>query len=235
MQSVTPVDSASDCRFLHGDVVRAIEETHGRGRLERPWHTFGEHGIALCIHLDMDQHPLFPIKLSSAAVALGIAALLEREGLRAAVKWPNDVLVNDRKIAGILIERPSMKGPLVVGIEVNVNTGSDEFLHAQLRVPATSMRIEAGRVFDVDSLLSRLLIQIEKVFERFDGKRASDAIKEEWSRFDALTGRQIQIRLMNGRHVEGCYLGITHQGALLLRDAQDTTIEFLAGDVTACR
>jgi BirA family biotin operon repressor/biotin-[acetyl-CoA-carboxylase] ligase len=199
----------------HGTVIVAEEQTAGRGRLDRTWISPRDEGLYVTALLR-------PGELAANAGLLGIAAgiaaagAVEDVGVPAArVKWPNDVWVEDRKIAGILVEardagRP--EGIFVVG--VGVNTGQTEFPDG-LRVPATSVRLVTGETPDLDEVLRRLLERFELwVDTLIDGKL--DAFDAAFAARDTLTGRRISF-ILSGEDVTGEVLAISPVLGVTLR------------------
>jgi len=143
--------------LARGTVLAARTQTAGRGRQQRTWQT--EPGRNLTFSF------LWRGRVSEAwvpslaqALSLGIATYIEGEGISAAIKWPNDILVSGRKISGILCERLGAGGDeaiVVAGIGLNVNMTPEEA--AKIEQPATSLRIETGAERSVESTLDGLL------------------------------------------------------------------------------
>ena len=212
----------------HGDVVRAVQQTAGRGRFQRVWVSPADRCLTLSVVLD----PL-RIGLLQAATrigALGVCTALEDQGLAPQVKWPNDVLIGMCKVAGILAEREGDKGPVILGIGLNVNTNREDITAAAFDYPTTSMAIEGARQYEVDAVCKALVAGIERTFDR----AAVDEhafVETEWRKRDALWGRDIRVKTQTGT-VAGEYLGLNPDGELLLRDAQGNERCFAAGDVT---
>ena len=141
-----------------GWVLAAREQTAGRGRYDRTW--VGQMGKNLTFSFLLLTRAEFP-RLSSLpmAVALATASALEAFEIDAQVKWPNDVLVGGGKICGILSEWCDLPHPegnrVVVGVGLNVNMEGNEA--ALFERPATSMRIETGRMYEVEAVLTQVL------------------------------------------------------------------------------
>ena len=130
----------------HGTLVVAEEQTRGRGRLRREWISYPNLGIYLSILL---RNPL-PVRIAPQSSYIGSLALVkmlrEEFGITASIKWPNDVLINGRKAAGILTETQSdqdFSRFIVMGIGINVNHSREE-MAGPFRYPATSIAIEVG-------------------------------------------------------------------------------------------
>ena len=166
-EQVTP----STQRLLEADapegaVAVADEQTEGRGRLGRRWHapagTALLFSIVLRPNVDPDRLPELSL-VAGRAVATAIAAVT---GLEPSLKFPNDVLVGGRKVAGILAE--ASEGRVVLGIGVNTNQTAAE-LPAEARLPPSSLRLEAGRAFDRSALLVEILDRLEREYDAWRG------------------------------------------------------------------
>ena len=210
----------------HGDVVQALEQGGGKGRRSRKWFT-PPGGLALSVVLDYpDQAEQAP--LLGQGAALGVALWLESQSLDGGLKWPNDVLIRHRKVAGVLSEARPAVGKAVVGLGLNVNIDEVETLRWQPRWPATSLLMETGRTFHLDDVRSGVLERCGDVLSRLaDG--GFEALREDWERLDAMTGQHLVIDSAQGR-LEGLYGGLDDDGRLLLiRGAK--TQEIAVGDV----
>ena len=178
----------------HGTLVTAAEQTAGRGRQGRTW--VAPAGLALlCSTVIRDPPRLLPL-------AAGVA-VAEVAGEEAAVKWPNDVWLAGRKVAGILVEGRPQERWAVVGIGLNVALRRSDF-PAELRETATTLGLEPG---DVEPVLDRLLRSLER-WVAADGAAVLDVVRSR----DALLGRHIR---WNGG--EGEAAGIDDAGRLLIR------------------
>ncbi len=189
-----------------GLVVVAEEQTAGRGRLDRSWVSPPRAGLTLSVLLrpDLPADRLAWVPLwGGLAVA---AALREQAGLDAVLKWPNDVLVAERKVAGLLAEVP-VDGVVVLGVGLNVTTTREE-----LPVPgATSMALEGASTVDRDTVLRAVLRSLTGVL----GQASPQAYRDRCSTL----GRQVRIELPGGRSVSGTAEGIDDAGRLLVDGA----------------
>lgn len=203
----------------HGTLVTADEQTAGRGRQGRQW--VAPPGSALLMSLilrDLDERQtLMPL---AAAVAVCEAAE-ELADVACAIKWPNDVWVEGRKLAGILIEGRPQERWVVLGIGVNVHTGREQFPE-ELRGSATSIAAEAGAggAPSTEELLTALLGALERRLAD-----PPDALLEAWRARDALRGQTIR-----WQHGTGIALGVDADGSLLVETADGTTT-LAAGEV----
>lgn len=151
-------DLIRDGGYPHGTVAVAEHQTAGRGRSGRRFEDAPSTAVLASVLLRPPQ--LMPLPQLSLVAGLAVAAAIESEtGLSSLVKWPNDVLCDGRKVAGILLE--SSAGEVVCGIGINVN--QEEYdLPPLTRTPATSLRIAAGRPFDRGVVLASVLVELER-------------------------------------------------------------------------
>jgi BirA family transcriptional regulator, biotin operon repressor / biotin---[acetyl-CoA-carboxylase] ligase len=177
----------------HGTLVTAAAQSAGRGRQGRTWSAPPGHALLMSVVL-REPRPLLPL---AAAVAVAAAA-----GDGALIKWPNDVLVDDRKVAGILAEGRPQEGWAVLGIGVNVALRVAD-LPAELHATAGTL---GRKPADVEPFLANLLTEIERVLDL-----APERMLESWRSRDALLGRPV--RWSGG---EGTAAGIDGEGRLVV-------------------
>ncbi|NPB07054.1 MAG: biotin--[acetyl-CoA-carboxylase] ligase [Aquificae bacterium] len=202
--------------YPSGTVLVADRQTAGRGRRGRRWLS-DEGGLYFSFLLRPE---LFP-ELLPLPVVLGLAVcrLLENEGLRPSLKWPNDVYLSGRKLCGILTE--VSKSGLVVGVGLNVNqTSFPEGLNA------TSLKLETGRTLDRKELLLKLLKSFSEELGRFRQEGFKGLRKEA---VDRLLWLGEEVKLSDGR--TGKLAGLSERGGLLLLTERGLE-EVLSGELT---
>jgi BirA family biotin operon repressor/biotin-[acetyl-CoA-carboxylase] ligase len=205
-----------------GAVVSADAQERGRGRLGRRWHSGG--GLALSVVL---RPSLPPAQLPPVTLAAGVALAetIAQFGARAALKWPNDALVDGKKVAGILTETATRGGRvehLIVGIGVNLRVAQfpDE-------LAAIAGSLDAARA----PFAAALCLALERWYERFlDGGAAS--VVDGWKRFAAFFGRRVEVSAGSER-IAGIAEDLAADGALLLRDEAGHVHRLHAGEL-AC-
>ena len=211
-----------------GTVVTASHQTSGRGRRGRRWVDAGGESLLMSIVLRPPVSPNRAPQLSLVGAVAVADALRACAGVRAAIRWPNDVMVGERKICGMLPEaatpRPGALGHVVLGIGLNVNQA--EF-PAPLCDLATSVRIETGRMTAIGEILEGVLSALDRWYGRFL-TAGLDGIREAWLERAQSIGRRA--RAADGR--EGVAVDLGHDGALVLRTDSGETLRVLAGDVT---
>jgi len=209
----------ADAGAPHGTLVTADEQTVGHGRQGRSWSAPPGASILMSLLLrDLDPvHALLPL-----AAAVAVCETCECEGSvlgKCAIKWPNDVWIDRRKAAGILVEGRPQEGWAVVGIGLNVNVRPEDF-PPELRKTATSLAIASDRELALEPLLRALLRRLDSLLGQTE-----QAILAAWRERDALRGERV--RWAGG---EGTAAGVDDAGALLVET--DTGTQRLdAGEV----
>ena len=197
----------------HGTLVTAGEQTAGRGRQGRQWVAPPGRALLMSVVLNVDgRTPLVPL---ATAVAI-CHAFPQADG----IKWPNDIWVGGRKLAGILVEGRPQDGWAVLGIGLNVATEPDEFPD-ELRETATSLKASGSDVATPREALEVLLPVLDAWLEA-----PADTVLNEWRERDALRGRRI-----SWAGGEGVAAGVGDDGSLLV-ETDDAGVQSLhAGEV----
>lgn len=189
-----------------GAVAAAGHQTAGRGRLGRRWEA--PHGTALTFSVLLRPPPGAPVQQLSLVAGLAVAETVEEAlELSAQIKWPNDVIVDRRKVAGILAE--ARDGIVVLGIGLNVNQTREQ-LPADARAPAGSLRTVDGEERELVPLLADILARLEQQYEAWSSG-GLDAVFDGIGSRDFLRGRRVRV---NGR--EGVAGGLDREGRLLV-------------------
>jgi BirA family biotin operon repressor/biotin-[acetyl-CoA-carboxylase] ligase len=216
-----------------GLAIVAAEQTAGRGRLQRAWSSPKGAGLYFSILLRPSLTPnRWPLITFVAALATA-DALLEGGNVRIDIKWPNDLLVNERKICGILaeaIETPAGRA-VVVGIGINLTNGA---FPRELVDVATSVAKESGKQPEREAILTALLSALGRWYALLHEADGAEKIVAAWSsRSSYATGKLVQVT--NGDEVlQGMTRGLENDGALRLETAQGIQV-IRAGDVTSVR
>jgi len=211
-----------------GTAVVAEEQTAGVGRYQRPWHSEPESGLYVSIVL---RQSLAPEALPLITMALGLAtvdAITKSTGLVCDLRWPNDVLMHDKKCAGILTELDG--AAIIAGIGINVNHSQ---FPAELNEIATSLRIESGSAQSRESLLAELLLAIDS-FCTILQEKGNQAVLEMFSEASSyIRGRRVQVDCGDSI-LEGTTAGLTPSGFLNLLDDRGQEHVIIAGGVRPC-
>jgi BirA family biotin operon repressor/biotin-[acetyl-CoA-carboxylase] ligase len=215
-----------------GTAVVAERQTAGRGRLGRQWHSPA--GVNLYCSVILRPR-LAPAAVPRLALVAGVAvavAVEETAGRRPAIKWPNDVLLDGRKVAGVLTEMDAeveRVAHVIAGIGVNLNAPRTAF-PPDLRAKATSLRLATGRPVDRAAFTGRLLAALEARYDRFVSEGFA-SVRAEWESYSCLTGAEVCVAAPEGEQ-RGRALGLDADGALRLRTAAGAEVRIVAGEVT---
>jgi BirA family biotin operon repressor/biotin-[acetyl-CoA-carboxylase] ligase len=209
-----------------GTVIIAGEQTGGRGRLKRAWLS-PKGNIALSIILYPSLSYLSSlIMLASLAVVHSIESAT---GLKPQVKWPNDVLINGKKVCGVLIESDVQRTKVnysIIGIGINVNLGLASF--PEIQPVATSLSDELRKEVSRLSLVRHLLVEVERLYLTLS---AGGSLYEEWQSSLVTLGKKV--RVTAGETIyEGVAESVAKDGSLLLRGLDGKLTKIVAGDVT---
>ncbi len=211
-----------------GAVVIAEEQNRGRGRFDRRWVSPPLQNLYLTALLRPKQGQL-PFVNMAAALAVH-QTVEEATGARATVKWPNDVRVGGKKLAGILVETEFEGAELdhaLVGIGLNVNL--DVSAHPEIAETAASLRSVAGREFEREAALETMLSNLGAWYARV---KRGEALTSEWTATLDTLGRHIQLRWKE-RTFEGLAESVDDQGSLVLLRADGGRVTVTAGEVTS--
>lgn len=196
-----------------GLVIFAEYQTAGRGRSGSRWFAKKGKDVLFSVVLCGIE---FPAELLSLCSALAVAEALGTVGKREArIKWPNDVLLGGRKVAGILVEsrKYGYGEGYIVGVGVNCNQSSEDFPQ-QLRQTATSLKIEQNRKVDRISVSRRIISSLDYWISR--AGREEEKLLENWKKHSMLLGERVTV-VCNGKNFSGNCLGIDPQKGLILQ------------------
>ncbi|WP_299737932.1 biotin--[acetyl-CoA-carboxylase] ligase [uncultured Rossellomorea sp.] len=214
-----------------GTLVIADEQTAGRGRLMREWHSSKGTGIWMSLILK----PLLPPQKAPqftliTAVAV-VQAIEEATELHPQIKWPNDILIDGKKVTGILTELQAESdkiNSIIIGIGMNVNHTKEHFPD-ELQTIATSLAIEQGDTLSRSEIVQKVLERIEALYSIYM-KEGFTPIKLLWESYAISIGKKIRARTINGT-IEGRALGITDEGVLKIEDTTGTVHQIYSADI----
>lgn len=209
-----------------GTIVVTDEQTAGKGRMGRAWLSpRGSLALSIILYPSLVNLP-YLIMLASLAVVHSIEAITD---LKSQIKWPNDVLINGKKVCGILIESSVRGGTVdyaVIGIGLNVSLELVNF--PDISLTATSLSDELGREVPRLSLIRQLLAETEKLYLTLP---AGESIYREWR--DSLVTLGQKVRVRSGKMTyTGTAESVATDGSLLLRHPDGSLTRIVAGDVT---
>jgi BirA family transcriptional regulator, biotin operon repressor / biotin---[acetyl-CoA-carboxylase] ligase len=215
-----------------GTAVIADSQTGGKGRLGRSWHSpRGANiytSVILCPKMESSEVSRIPI-MTGVAVA---EVLDDYCPGKISLKWPNDVLLNDKKVCGILsaAKITDMKIDFIVlGIGINVNMSGNQFSE-EIRGTATSLFVETGREFSREDLIISLYENLEKWYKQLT-LNGFGGIKEKWLNMTPMFGQKVEV-VFKDEIIAGKAAGLDDDGSLILVDERNKEIKVIAGDAT---
>lgn len=214
-----------------GLVVIADRQSAGKGRMGRQWASPGGVNLYASILLRPPIPPFEAPRLTFLSAVAVCRAIKRSCDLRATVKWPNDILVQGAKVAGLLNEMSSETDRVhyvVLGIGVNLNMQADQF-PADLRYPATSLALASGKPVARLDFIRALLQEIDGLYQLYL-EQGSAPILSAWTELCDLAGKPV-LADCHQVQIEGIMVGLAEDGALLVRTTTGKIESIYAGDV----
>ena len=210
-------------------LVVADEQTMGRGRMDRPWFTPPKTALAFSLILrpTYAEKPLLSRTVGLAALAL--TDVLQTLNLDPQIKWPNDILLNGRKLAGVLIEATWFEDEvqsIVIGMGINIAKRSVPSTDI-LGIPATSLENMLGYIPDRNVILHATIANIIALRPHM----GTDSFLSSWEKKLAYYGRQVRVEMGGEKSISGKIVGLESDGSLKIRDDDGKTISVRFGDV----
>ncbi|MFZ5943808.1 MAG: biotin--[acetyl-CoA-carboxylase] ligase [Bacillota bacterium] len=215
-----------------GTVIVAESQSRGKGRLGRLWASPAGQGIWASIILRPSILPTLAPQIT-LVMAVGMAKALNKiEGIEAKIKWPNDILVNNRKVAGILTELSAeieRINYIVIGIGVNVNQDINDFPE-EFRENAISLKEAVGMRLSRVKILQWMLEEIEKTYHYYLAEGLKP-ILAEWRNYSLTIGREVEV-IMGNERIKGSAVDVGDDGSLIVKDENNIMHKIIAGDVS---
>lgn len=221
-----------------GTVVIADSQTSGRGRLGRAWNSAQKAGIWMSVVLRPAIAPEDVQVITIAASVAVVSAIKRVAGIEAGIKWPNDIILDRKKVCGILTEMNSEMERvnfLILGIGINVKQDPEEFPE-ELRSKGTSLRAHAREKgialeeFDRNRLIKALLSELERLYSKISCGRTAEII-DRWKKHSVTLGKEVRISARN-YECSGIAVDITDDGKLVVNCADGVTREVLSGEIS---
>lgn len=221
----------SDLYALEGLVVYADEQTAGRGRLERVW----EGGTPGQLYCSFVLKPDLPVELVSTItlwIGLALCRVLKRLKLPdVSIKWPNDVLVQGKKVCGILCEMKAesmKKYAIVAGIGVNLN-GTAKQYSQELHSKAATLEELSGINFNRDHFMDDLLDEVDQIFTDLTSSKISGLVSE-WNELSSSLGKRVEYEYKNHK-MQGMIDALDEKGNLIIQSDSGEKIHLLSGEI----
>lgn len=218
-----------------GSLVIAGEQRRGRGRLGKKWLSAPGAGLTFS-YIARPAVKTSEVPRLTLVAGLAVAnAIEEQTGLITAIKWPNDILIKGRKVAGLLCEfhgsSPRAEAPaVIIGIGINISSSEADF-PPELRQKATSLILAGAREISPAALLISIVRHLEEQLQRMETKGFS-AILVDWRQKDATKGKRMSWVDTGGRVVEGVSRGPDGEGVLQIIQDSGRIVRVLSGDLS---
>ena len=217
----------SDHPAEQGLIVLADSQTDGKGRLGRTWHSAPRTGVYISTLIRPN---LPPEQLPILTLMAGLATVIAVNGFtsnHAQLKWPNDILLNEKKIAGILCEYyPKNIPAVIIGIGINVNQTQ---FPTDIKEIATSLKLETGKEINRTALIKQLITQLDFQYSELKKYKVGTLIKN-WTRHTDLFGKTITLK-KSSQSITGKAIGLDNLGRLIITNESGEETAFDSGEV----
>ncbi len=215
----------------HGTIVVADKQTRGRGRVGRDWKSYNGEGLWFSVVLRPDLEPEYIQIVTLAAAVAVVEGIFENQGIVCGIKWPNDIILNNYKLGGILTElsaEPEHINYVVVGIGINVNQDENGF-DDDIKNKATSLKLHTGKCSSRVRLLESILSKFEQIYsEVIQGK--TQEIINTWGKYSVTLGKEVKI-ILKGTEYIGLAQSITEDGKLIVKCNDGEVREISSGEI----
>lgn len=216
----------------HGTVVMALEQTKGKGRLGRIWHSPAGQNLYISTVIRPSIAPREASLLTLLCAVASARTLRQSTGAEVSIKWPNDLMIDGHKLGGILLEMRADQDSvhyLVAGIGINVNLSKRD-LPAELRATATSLKMATGKPWRIAPLCAALLDEIAQMLGEFQSSgRAS--VLEAWRGLNCTLGKPVRVLGPGGGQVRGMAMDIDDEGRLIVATEAGGVEHIGSGDI----
>lgn len=204
----------------HGLVIIADAQTAGRGQYQRAWQAPSGSSVLMSVLLFPPPEQRRPALLTAWAAVSVCATIRQTTDVAATIKWPNDVLIDGKKVCGILCEAGVQH--IVAGIGLNVRQAADDF--EKMGLPdATSLAAVSGNAIDLDGVIVRLIQNLDDGYQRL-AKGETAALETAWRDGIGLVGQRVRMEMMDGSEILGHLCEIGFDGIVLRQDEKLTTL-----------
>ena len=214
----------------NGSVVVAEKQTAGRGRSGKSWESpLGGVWLSVILTPDVDYSK---IPLITLATGVAVAKALERIGVEnPEIKWPNDIMINGKKVCGILTEGVtnfnSIKN-VIIGVGIDANLSIEDF-PKELQAKTTSLEIELERKINENLLIKIFLEELEQTIELFNSE-AYEEILMEWRKRSYTIGKIVEVKKPHKKPYDGYAIGISKEGALIVEKNDGSLEKVISGE-----
>lgn len=214
-----------------GTLVLAEQQNAGRGRMGKHWHSPKGKGVWMSLVLRPTIPVHFTPQLTLLTAVAVCRAIRKAAAVPAAIKWPNDILIDGRKVCGILLESFAEDERLrcvIAGIGISANLEEDDYPEP-LKPIATSLRIVSGRKVDRTELIALVMEEFERLYELYQDK-GFEPIRTAWEALTMSLGGKVRANTPKGT-VEGTALSIDEMGALIVQTSDGAEVKLYSAEI----
>jgi BirA family biotin operon repressor/biotin-[acetyl-CoA-carboxylase] ligase len=219
-------------KFEEGTVIISEKQTKGRGRSGKKWESpLGGIWLSLILRPKINQSKSSLITLATGVAVANTIKSFNIDNVE--IKWPNDILINEKKVSGVLTEAVAKLNTIeyiVVGVGIDANLDID-IMPKDLQKGSTSISNELNKQIDEVEVIVKFLEEFEKVFLEFTSEKYENILKE-WRRESYSIGKYVNIREPFGKSFDGYIVGINKEGVLIVEKADGTLEKVLSGEYT---
>ncbi|MDU1442994.1 MAG: biotin--[acetyl-CoA-carboxylase] ligase [Clostridium cochlearium] len=215
-----------------GTVIISELQTSGRGRLGRDWYSPSGNGIYMSTILKPDVDPVNASKITQIAAA-ALCKSFNEFGIKSYIKWPNDIIVNNKKVCGILTEMDAELNQInyiILGIGINVNMEKGSF-PKEINNIASSLKIESGLHVNRQKLISSILNNFEILYNEYLYKKNISSSIKICKENSIILGREIKI-IKGNETLQGTAIDIDDEGVLIVKDKNGNLNKIISGEVS---
>ena len=214
----------------NGSVVISERQTKAKGRSGKSWESpLGGIWLSIILNPNVDYSKL---PLITLATGVAVAKTLERVGIEnPEIKWPNDIIINDKKVCGILTEAVTKFNTIenvIIGVGIDANLNLADFPE-ELQDGTTTLQIELGRAGNENLLIGMFLEEFEKIANLFIEEKYEDILKE-WRKLSYTIGKIVEVRTPFNKNYDGYVVGINKEGALIVEKIDGTLEKVISGE-----
>lgn len=227
--NTTAKNFAAAGKIDSGTIIAARLQTGGRGRAGRTWLSDKDTNLTFSLFWTTKSENYISLPL---VIAVAVANSLKALSLNPCLKWPNDILVNGRKICGILCETLSETPqdlPVIIGIGLNVNMPPKQA--ERIDQPCTSIYMETGQKYSPEAILENIAGQLEIILDDFN-RLGFAAIKDRWLEMSIPVGTAVDVRENDSTQWQGAFKGIDDIGRVLLETDSGQIKTFLSANIS---
>lgn len=214
----------------NGSVVISEKQTDARGRSGKAWESpIGGIWLSIILQPNVDYSKL---PLITLATGVAVAKALEKIGIEnSEIKWPNDIMINDKKVCGILTEAVTKFNTIenvIIGVGIDANLNIEDFPE-ELKNGTTTIANELGRKEDENTIIRIFLEEFEKISEQFNNEGYEDILKE-WRKRSYSIGKIVEVRHPFNKNYDAYVVGIGKEGALIVEKIDGTLEKVISGE-----